>query len=142
MPDAALRWAEAITPADPLLLARIHLSRHDGRAALAVLETASGPDAYVLRAEALLQLGDPAAAATVLAAADRPDDELQALTGARDWQDVAERGQGPWKELAALLPNPAAANGEGPLARAQRLAVASAATQQQVTALLAQVANP
>lgn len=141
LPDAALRWAEAANPPDPLLLARIHLSRHDGRAALAVLDTVDGPDAYDLRADALLQLGDPAAAATVLAAADRPQDELQALTGAHDWQDVAERGQGPWKELAALLPTPPAANGEGSLARAQRLADASTATQEQVAALLAAVAN-
>jgi hypothetical protein len=141
LPDAALRWAAAANPPDPLLLARIHLSRHDGRAALAALDTVDGPDAYDLRAKALLQLGDPAAAATVLAAADRPEDELLALTGARDWQDVAERGQGPWKELAALLPTPPAANGEGPLARAQRLADASTATQEQVVALLAAVAN-
>lgn len=141
LPDAALRWAEVAEPPDPMLLAQIHLSRHDGRAALAVLEPLSGSEAYQLRAAALLQLGDPAAAATVLAAANLPDDELQALTGAREWQDVADRGQGPWQALATLLPTPAAANGEGPLARAQRLADASAATHEQVVALLAAVAD-
>lgn len=142
MADAALRWAEASDPIDPILLARIQLDRHDGRAALRALSDVALVEAYPLRAAALLQLGDPAAAASVFAAAEAPQDELRAFASAHSWQEIAARGQEPWKSAAASLALPPSPAQEGAIARGQRMADASATTQQQIAGLLAAISGP
>jgi len=149
--ESALRWLPDPSAADPLVLAQIHLQRHDGRSALAALTGLDTPEALALRAQAMQQLGDLAAAARLYAKAGDSTGELSAVHRAQDWADLAQRGAEPWKSAAAALAAPkasaeAAPPGPlaepGPLAQGQQLVSTAAETRAAVEALLKAVAAP
>jgi hypothetical protein len=148
MADSALTWLPDETQADPNLLARIHLQRHDGRSALRVLTGQDTPDALALQASALQQLGDEAAAARVFATTGDSASELRSLGHAEAWDEISKRGDDPWKSVASVLenapenlPSPEGALA-GPLAKGKQLVDDSANTRAAVAALLATVAGP
>lgn len=143
--ESALRWLPDPSAADPLVLAQIHLQRHDGRSALAALTGLDTPEALALRAQAMQQLGDLAAAARLYAKAGDSTGELSAVHRAQDWADLAQRGTEPWKSAAAALAAPKAsaeAAPPGPLAEGQQLVSTAAETRAAVEALLKAVAAP
>ncbi len=140
MADAALRWAEDFAAEDALLIAQLHLQRHDGRAALTALSLVPADAGNALRADALGELGEYGAAALLFAQAGDGEAEVAAMARAGDWPGLAQRGAEPWKTTAALLPPEVPPAGEGPLARADRVAQASTDTRAEVTLLLAAVA--
>ncbi len=123
-----------------LVAARAHLHLRDARAVIAVLDGDRSPAAEAIRAAALLQLGDAAAAASAFARADLTAEADSARRRSADWPLVAEIGAEPWKTAALhALPSPPA-EGPGPLARATSLADEAAATTAAVEALTAAVA--
>jgi len=148
MADSALMWLPDESQADPNLLARIHLQRHDGRSALRVLTGLKTPDAMALQASALQQLGDEAAAARVFATMGDSASELRSLGHAEAWDEISKRGDDSWKSVASVLENAPenlpAAEGTlaGPLAKGKQLVDDSANTRAAVAALLATVAGP
>ena len=133
-------WAEDFAAEDALLIAQLHLQRHDGRAALTALSLVPADAGNALRADALGELGEYGAAALLFAQAGDGEAEVAAMARAGDWPGLAQRGAEPWKTTAALLPPEVPPAGEGPLARADRVAQASTDTRAEVTLLLAAVA--
>lgn len=147
MADSALHWIPDESQADPVLLARIQIQRHDGRAALRALTGQDSAAALQLRATAMQQLGDDAAAAQIYAQADARADEQRAMGNAGDWAGIASHGTGPWQQLASQLPprsQPEAVPTveTGPLAAGQQIIDRSTATRESIAALLNQVAAP
>lgn len=147
MADSALQWLRDESQVDPTLLAKIQLQRHDGRAALRALAGQDTPDALHLRAQAMQQLGDEAAAAQIYAQSGDSAAEQRSLGIAENWGEVGVRGADPWKQLASQLTPPLTTTAvsvpaEGPLAVGKRLVDRSAATRNAVEILLAQVAAP
>ncbi|MDO8983417.1 hypothetical protein [Cypionkella sp.] len=147
MADSALQWLRDESRVDPLLLATIQLQRHDGRAALRALTGQYTPDALKLRALAMQQLGDEAAAAQIYAQSGDSAAEQRALSIAENWADTGVRGADPWKHLANELspapsPDAGAAVDKGPLAVGKQLVERSATTRDAIDALLTQVAAP
>ncbi len=147
MADSALQWLRDQPQVDPILSAQVQLQRHDGRAALRALTGQDSPDALSLRAQAMQQLGDEAAAAQIYAQSGDTAAEQRALGIAENWVEIGTRGSDPWKHLASQLTLPATtktgpANVEGPLTVGKRLIDRSAATRRDIDALLTQVASP
>ena len=147
MADSALQWLRDESRVDPILLATIQLQRHDGRAALRALTGQDTPEALKLRALAMQQLGDEAAAAQIYAQSGDSAAEQRALSIAENWMDTGIRGADPWKHLASALtpaPNPdtGAAVDKGPLALGKQLVERSATTRDAIDALLTQVTAP
>ncbi|MDZ4311942.1 MAG: hypothetical protein U1A24_15460 [Cypionkella sp.] len=147
MADSALQWLRDESQVDPILLAKIQLQRRDGRGALRALTGQDSPDALRLRAQAMQQLGDEAAAAHIYAQSGDTEAEQRSLGIAENWEEISIRGTDPWKHLASeLTPAPnldaTSAVGTGPLAVAKRLVDRSAATRSAVDGLLAQIAAP
>ena len=147
MADSALQWLRDVTQVDPILLAQVQLQRHDGRAALRALTGQDSPDALKLRAQAMQELGDEAAAAQIYAQSGDSAAEQRALSIAENWAETSIRGADPWKHLASALtaaPNPdaGAAVDKGPLAVGKQLVERSATTRDAIDALLTQVTAP
>lgn len=143
--ESALRWLPDASVADPMILAQIHLQRRDGRSALAALTGLDTPEALTLRAQAMQQLGDEAAAARLYAKAGDSAAELNAVHRAQDWADLGQRGAEPWKSAAGALAAPKAppvAKAKGPLAQGQDLVSTAAETRAAVETLLNSVAAP
>lgn len=162
----ALTWlgplAEDAEAQSRVLAARANLSLRDARAALVVLSGLGDPEAERLRAEAMLQLGDPMAAAD---AYDRAGDAAardRARVWARDWPLLAEAGPDLWVAAAALVapPDPeggpvedagpgdatdaAAADapaGQGPLSQGAAMVEDSAAAREAIEGLLLSIAT-
>lgn len=155
-PDPALRWlpelaapANAATDQDRLLGAKTQIQRHDAREALRLVAGLAGPEADRLRAEAQARLGDPVAAASLLAALGDLPGEQRAARQAQEWALIADHGQDSWQAAARLVvparadsaatasaaPQPA----PGPLARGRQTVAESAAARATLSALLAQV---
>jgi hypothetical protein len=156
-PEQALGWLGpvAATDAPPrrLLAARAALALRDARRAGQLVAGMDDPEAQHIRAAAVLQLGDAAAAAEALDRAGDAAGRDRALTWTQDWPLLAETGADPWKSAAALtvaaaeaagsaedpaLP-PGQAGATGPLARSTALVAESAAARAAVEALLASV---
>lgn len=142
--ESALRWLPEPSIADPLLLARLHLQRNDGHRAISMLTGVDTNEALSLRAEAMQQIGDDAAAAKIFAKAGNTEAELAAVQHAQDWALLAQRGGEPWKSAAAATAATAeaAAGATGPLEQGKLLVTASAETRAAVDALLGAVAKP
>ncbi len=146
-PDAALAWLDPSTPdaaaEQRLLLAEAELQRQDARASLQSLAGISAPEAARLRARALIQLGDPGAAALAWAEAGDANAQERAQVWTQDWKNLALDGPEAWRAaatVAAKRPQPASAI--GPLARTAALLVASQTDRATLTALLAEVPGP
>ncbi len=138
--DAALEWAGLGGAKSGPLVAKIHLARRDGRAALAALNDDTSTEAAPLRGAAFELLGDYTAAAAAFAEV-APDAEANSLARARDWTALANERATQWSDLARDLtaapkPSPDGVDTFGPLARGLALAEQSAATRGEIEKLL------
>lgn len=138
--DEALRWLPEATDASTAeSLARAELRRGDARTALRAIAGLDGPEISRLRAEALEQLGDQAAAARAFAAAGDPAAEAAALWRAQDWQASAALGRDPLRAaLETLAPDMPVLppDGNAPLAQGRALLDESAKAREAILALL------
>ncbi len=145
-PQQALGWlgrGRNLTVEARLVAARAHLALRDARAAILVLDGDRSKEAEDIRARALLQLGDAAAAAAAFDRADQTAEADAARRGAAEWPLVAEIGAGPWKTAARLaLPRPPADPTAGPIAAAMALSDDSAAAVTAAAALLDAIFPP
>jgi hypothetical protein len=145
-PDAALAWTGPVGPGDALearlVAAQAEQARGGAAAALGLLDGLDGPEAEALRAAALLQLGDIAAAGTALIAAGQPEEAARLGLWATDWSQPAKTLPAPWQDAAAqAVPTDPAAEA-GLLARGTALAARGEDTRAAVEALLAAVPSP
>lgn len=119
---------------DPLALATADLAKGDARAALTRIAGRPGKEAEVLRAKALLALGDAEGAATLWSSNGNAEAELAARILARDWAQVQNSGPEAWRSAAETLsPTP---KGQGQLAGGRAFLEASAKTRTAIAALL------
>jgi hypothetical protein len=94
--DQALRWLPNDTEEATLaVMAAAELQRGDARAALRGIAGLTSPEFTRLRAEALAQLDEQAAAARAFAEAGDPAAEAAALWRAQDWSASAQLGSEP-----------------------------------------------
>jgi hypothetical protein len=146
MAENALTWMVQGGVNDGQLLAKIHLARNDGAAALAAIETEDAPQATEIRAAAQSILGDHAAAAKTLEPVSESS-AARAFALAQDWQSLADFAPSQWSALAQNLttpPSPEASGVDtfGPLARGLTLADQSAATRAEIEKLLGSLPAP
>lgn len=166
-PKQALAWLGVVGPEEDgptrLLAAQAAMALGDARAAGALVAGLDDPEAQKIRAAAVLQLGDAAAAAEALDKAGDTAGRDRALTWTQDWPKLAQAGADPWKSAAALTdaataaaagpagdatlapgqaPDTARAEATTPLARGNALVADSAAARAAVDALLAGVGTP
>jgi hypothetical protein len=126
--EAALRWLPS--PEEPgaaLVGAEAELLRGDARAALALLQGQTGPEAEALAGRAARQLAPGGAGAYGPAAA---------AIAARDWDWLASEGPDPWRAAADRREVPPT-DAPGPLAAGRALVAESAAARADLAALLA-----
>jgi hypothetical protein len=145
-PDAAQLWIGPTAPSDSsehrLLAAGAAFSRGDARSAMALLDGLSGAEAEMLRAQALLQLGDLAAAETALTAAGEVEDAARLGLWQGDWAQLNPSLPKPWLQLADLVRTGTPTEPSGLLGRSGRAVDASQASRAAIEALLASVASP
>jgi hypothetical protein len=139
-PDAALRWMPESTDAQTAeSMARAELRRGDARTALRTIAGLDSPEINRLRAQALEQLGDQAAAARAFAAAGDPAAEAAALWRAQDWKaSAALGGEAVRAALETLSPDVPVLppDGNAPLAQGRALLEESAKAREAILALL------
>jgi hypothetical protein len=145
-PDAALVWTGPVLPTDApdlrLAAAEAELGRRDARRAVELLSGLPGTKAATLRAKALLQLDDLAAAGTSLAAAGQTDAALRTSLWRGDWSDLDPSAPEAW-QTAAQLTKPAVTDAStGLLGRGADAVAASTASRAAIEALLGSVAAP
>lgn len=140
LPTAADPWLSGLTGAAPdLLRAEAALQNRNARAVLTALAGQDGAEADRLRARALEQLGDPAAAAEVW---DRLGDAAQAARlrlRLRDWQVAgpqADPGIAALLAIAARSPQPEPLDPDAPLATGRRILADGTETRRTIAALL------
>lgn len=133
------RWLDQLASPDPLLAARLALAQGRPEGAIHLLLGSDQPEAQTIRATALQELGDGAAAADAFAAAGATTDTIGALISANDWNAIANSASGPWSAAARTTLDPPLTATAGPLAQGQTLIETSAATRAALTALLAAV---
>lgn len=138
--DEALRWLPEASDAQTAeSLARAELRRRDARTALRALAGLDSPEISRLRALALEQLGDQAAAARAFAAAGDAEAEAAALWRAQDWKASATLGREPQRAaLETLSPDVPVLppDGNAPLAQGRALLEDSAKARDAILALL------
>lgn len=144
--EAALRWLGPVSPIDPEARRRsaaaAELLRGEAQAALDLLAGLVDPDSVRLRAEALIQQGDFAAARGALQSAGAEDRAAELLPWEGNWQSFSELGAEPWTTAAAFANgDPALADG-GPLTRGEALLADSAAMRAAMAGLLEAVPSP
>jgi hypothetical protein len=121
--------------------------------ALDLLGDQKTPAAIQVRLDALGQLGDEAAIASLFDDLGMTKEYWNAVSHIQDWSSLAANGPDVWKAAAATLerppeaaPAPSANTGpiplEGPLARGQVLIDESASTREAINALLNSVKSP
>ncbi len=144
-PDAALAWLDVpgAAPDQRLLSAKAELQRQDARAALRGLAGLESPEASRLRAKALIQLGDPGAAALAWSAAGDTAEQARAQIWTQDWESLAAHGPEAWRlGAAALGPSVPVLTEAGPLARSAALIATSQRERESLAALLAEIPGP
>lgn len=145
-PDAALTWLGDTQASDApdrrLVAAEAELDRGDAQTAIDLLSELPGPEAAGLRANALVQLGDLAAAERSLSAAGNTEAGLRAGLWRGDWSNVDPTAPEAW-QAAARLAQPAEADADkGLLGRGADALETSADARSSIETLLGAVAGP
>ncbi len=144
-PDAAQIWIGSVSASDPtdrrMVAATAAFMQGDARAALALIEGLEGPEPATLRAKALLQLGNIAAAETAMAASGNTEATARLGTWKGDWGNLDPDLPDPWLQTADLAAA-SATEAPGLLGRGGDAVEASLATRQAIGALLSSVASP
>lgn len=139
--EPALRWLPDDGSADAAIArARAEQRAGDARSALRRLAGQTGAAAAEIRAAALIQMGEPAAAVQAFAEAGDSRAEAAALWQARDWAAAAQAlaRPGMTEAVTALLQAPPvfAEGSDAPLARGRALIADAVATREAVALLL------
>ena len=142
----AENWLAQVAVPQSGLAAQIALDTGDARSALRLIAGSDDPSTLSLRSAALLQLGDQATLAAVLAEAGEDDGRWRAVSRARDWPQLAATGPEPWKAAALSVTetrlSESGTDEQGPLSDGQAMLTSAAKTRQAVVDLLAFVAQP
>ena len=145
-PDAAQVWLGPITLSDPpgrrLLAARAAIGQGDARNALTLAEGLEGPEAEAVRARALVQLGDLAAAGKALTAAGQTEAAVRLGPWQEDWAALDPALPEPWLQVASVVTSPPPIDAPGLLGRGGQAVEASLASRAAIEALLVSVASP
>ena len=144
-PDAALVWLGPTGPEDGAdkrrVAAMAELSRGDARQTLALLAGLSEPEDEVIKARAMVQLGQISTAREAYTAAGLPDEALRLAAWEGAWSDLQAADAPLWGSAAAVIDQkqPLAV---GPLARGAAIVEASASSRAMIEALLSGVTAP
>lgn len=145
-PDAALIWAGPVRPDDTaerrLVLAEATLDIGDAPTARDLVEGLAGPEAAQIRAQALLQLGDMAAAAETLSASGQTDEASQANLWSGKWAALYPTTPDIWKNAAALTKSGEPDLESGVLGRGAEAIDASVTSRVAIETLLNTVVSP
>jgi hypothetical protein len=145
-PDAALSWLGDTQPTDTadrrLLAAEAELDRGAAQRVIDLLSGLQGPEADALRAEALVQLGDLAAAEASLTAAGQAEAALRAGLWQEDWSNLDPMAPEAWQAAAGMTKPSGADAAKGLLGRGADALAASEDSRTKIEALLGAVAVP
>ena len=137
--EGAGRWVDGVGSVEAdLLHARVALDLRDGREALRRLGGQTGPEAEILRAQALTLLGDLPAALVALEAAGSENDAARLRFVARQWDALGSVEDPALRTLLAGRSATPDATQDAPLAQARALMESSSSARAGVTALLAE----
>lgn len=144
-PDAALAWLQPLAaddgPRRRRIAARAELARKGARQALDLLDGLSEPEDMVLRAQAMVQLGQVAMAREAYLTAGMSDEALRLATWEGAWTEVAMAEVPLWSPVASDA-EPRTVDAAGTLARGAAILEASETTRGSIEALLAGVTDP
>lgn len=145
-PDAALIWTGPVLATDEpdrrLAAAKAELDRRNARRAVDLLSGLQGTEAATLRATALVQLDELAAAGTLLAAAGQTDAALRTSLWRGDWSNLDPTAPKAWQAAAGLTEPALTDTSAGLLGRGAEAVAASTASRAAIEALLGSVAIP
>lgn len=145
-PDAALVWLGPVGTSDPadqrVSAARAQLGRGDARATVALLDGIPGAEAEVIRATALLQLGNLPAAKQALSEAGDAETAARVGRWEANWSGMAPDTPDVWRQAADLAKPLPGSEDAGLLGRGTRMVEASLAARDAIEALLADVPPP
>lgn len=145
-PDAALVWLGRVAASDPadmrMTAAKAQLGRRDARAALALLDGVTDPEAEAVRANALLLLGDLPAAQSALSRAGDGETASRVGLWEGNWSGLAPASAASWQATADLAQPLPDAKTTGLLGRGSQTVEASLAARDAIEALLADVPPP
>jgi tetratricopeptide (TPR) repeat protein len=144
-PEAALAWLDPVSQSAPEEVRRVAAQAEfllgDARATLDLLASLDSPEDQVVKAKALVQLGQIEPARQAFEAAGLPDEAARLLPWKADWPQVQAEGTGPWVGAAGVATVPAREE-TGPLARGNALVEESGAARAALDALLSAVPAP
>lgn len=144
-PDAAQIWIGPVSASDPsdhrMVAANAAFLQGDARAAVALIEGLEGPEPETLRARALVQLGNLAAAEMAMTAAGDAEAALRLSPWKGDWANLDPGLPDAWLQTADLVTASPAAEPPGLLAQGSDAVEASLATRQAIEVLLSSVAS-
>jgi hypothetical protein len=145
-PDAALAWLGTVQAGDApdrrLIAATALQGMDDAEAALALLEGLAGPEAASVRAMALLQLGDLAAAEEALSATGQVEAASRTDLWREDWSALDPTTPEIWQAAAGLTKPAVTEDAPGLLGRGAQTIEASANARAAIDALLKGVERP
>lgn len=145
-PDSAIAWLGNTLPTDApdrrLVAARAELDRGSAQRVIELLSGLSGPEADPLRAEALVQLGDFAAAETLLSSVGESEAAQRAGLWRQDWSDMEPTAPDAWRAAAAVTKPSENDPTMGLLGRGEGAIAASEDARSKIEALLGAVAVP
>lgn len=145
-PDAALTWLGPMEGTDApelrLLAAKAETARGNARAAADLLTGLPGPEAAILRAKVLVQLGDLDSARAALKSVGDPESAARLGLWDGDWGTTNSNIPTLWEDAAEFAkPTPPDA-ASGPLGRGSKTIDASLASREAIEALLTSVPSP
>ena len=145
-PDAALVWLGPVFPEDApekrRLAAKALVAQGDARSAVSILAGLQDAEAESTRAQALIQLDDPATAAQALAASGDAEAAVRLSPWKQDWESLDPALPAPWLQAADTITAPADGPSTGLLGRGGRAVEASVASRAAIEALLTSVTSP
>lgn len=145
-PDAALDWVGTVRPEDSserrVVAATALQDLGDAQSALALLEGLPGPDAALVRARALVQLGDLTAAEEVLSATGQVEAATRTSLWKGDWSALDPATPELWQTAAGLTKPTEPEGTAGLLGRGAQTVEASASARAAIDALLNGVKPP
>lgn len=145
-PDAALVWLGPVFPEDApekrRLAAKALVAQGDARSAVSMLAGLQDAEAESTRAQALIQLDDPATAAQALAASGDAEAAVRLSPWKQDWESLDPALPAPWLQAADTITAPADGPSTGLLGRGGQAVEASVASRAAIEALLTSVTSP
>jgi hypothetical protein len=145
-PDAGLSWLGRVAPTDApdrrFAAAEALLDTGDPTTAVDLLEGLAGSEVAAVRAEALLAMGDLAAAREALAANGQPDAASRTSLWQEDWSSLYPTTPEVWQSAAELTQPTEPDAAAGPLDRGTQAIESSTASRAAIEALLGSVAQP